>query len=275
MLLTILTARSRSSAGYGFTVFVVSMAPLSQTSGPPGNPARFKLSRLVRRRLLGLLLDARARRERPLWRSRRVCRGRPLAGSCKSGACVKGYPFRSLPLSSASGDHRRGSQLASEACVACADHPSHRRRVGTSGVMASTGKSKTTVWRWQSASRRPASTGCLGTGRVRRARRRSPGTGWPRWSASRTRRRHTRRPMDGQSDGQGLRVAVARCRRSGRRTASRRIAGAPSVLQRSRLRREAPCHRRALRNPAGTCVVLSVDEKRRSRRSTGPSRACR
>ena len=39
---TMRTARSRSSAGYGFTgFFVVSMAPSSQTSGPPGNPARF------------------------------------------------------------------------------------------------------------------------------------------------------------------------------------------------------------------------------------------
>jgi hypothetical protein len=36
------TARSRSSAGYGFTgFFIVSIAPFSQMLGPPGNPARF------------------------------------------------------------------------------------------------------------------------------------------------------------------------------------------------------------------------------------------
>ena len=52
---TMRTARSRSSAGYGFTGFlVVSMAPSSQTSGPPGNPARFRRDRNRRSDWLGI-----------------------------------------------------------------------------------------------------------------------------------------------------------------------------------------------------------------------------
>ena len=48
--------------------------------------------------------------------------------------------------------------------------------VGTTGVMTSTGKSKTTVWRWQE---RFAEAGVEGlwTGRARRARHRSPTNG--------------------------------------------------------------------------------------------------
>ena len=182
-------------------------------------------------------------------------------GACESAACAQG-----ISISLGEADRRRLEAIAADRNTP-QKHVWRARivlltadGVGTNAIMAATGKSKTTVWRWQERFMSDGVDGLLRTGRGRRQGA-GPGIGWPSGAMTLS-RRPTRRP-------------------TGRRERWRRPSGslshgaedlegarsrAPSLaslqaLQRSGLRQKLHDIVGLYVAPPAHAVVLSIDEK--------------
>ena len=166
--------------------------------------------------------------------------------------------------------HRR-SEPSAEAHSAGTD----RSVVGGEAARPHGGRvSRPAVGAGSSGSRKRASTACCVTRRANPARRRCRRRRWRRYWRCRARNRRRKRPIGPAARSPGrLASPCARCNGSGKRTGCSRTASAPSSAPTTR---HSP--RRSRTSSASTWtrrrrLVLSIDEKAGSRRSTAPGPA--
>ena len=146
---------------------------------------------------------------------------------------------------------------------------------GTMAIRAATGKSKPAIWRWQERYMHTALMACFGMRRAADVRAAPARAGRRGDRTHAARERAQRHALDAARHGEGQRLAPSTIHQIWREPGLK-----PHRVETFKLSNDARFVEKVrdivglYLNPPERALVLSVDEKTRSRRSTAPSRDC-